>query len=65
MQLAHGLPQNMVCTTTVGEVRKAGGDVKPWPTPHNSNHGTMSGITPQKAVEILKVISNPAKGRGL
>jgi hypothetical protein len=62
-QLTQGLPQNKVCTTTVGEVRRAGGDVRSSPTPHNPNHGTMSGITPQKAGEILKVISNPAKNQ--
>jgi RHS repeat-associated protein len=60
-QLSQGLPQNKVGTTTVGEVRSAGGDVKPSPTLNNPDHCTMCGITPQKAQEILKVIPNPAK----
>ncbi len=63
-QLAQGLPQNKVSTTTVGEVRRAGGDVKPTPGPYNVNHCTMWGITAQKAKEILKVIPNPAKNPG-
>jgi hypothetical protein len=60
-QLSHALPQSKVATTTVGEVRATGGDVKISPTPHNPNHCIMHGITPLRAKEILRVIPNPAK----
>lgn len=60
-QLSQALPQNKVSTTTVREVRAAGGDVKISPSPHNPAHCIMHGITPKKAKDILRVIPNPAR----
>jgi hypothetical protein len=59
--LSKGLPNGKVSTTTVGEVRAAGGNVTPSGTTGNPNHCTMCGITPQQARQIMKTIPNPSK----
>lgn len=60
-ELSQGIMNNKVGVTTVGQVRAAGGNVNPDPTPNNPNHCTMCGVTPQKASELMRVIPNPAK----
>ncbi|MGC2891326.1 MAG: RHS repeat-associated core domain-containing protein, partial [Candidatus Acidiferrum sp.] len=46
---------------TVGQVRKAGGNVTPTPG-QSPNHATVSGLSPQKASELLTpTVANPAK----
>jgi hypothetical protein len=60
-ELSQGLPHGKVGVTKVGEVRNAGGEVTPSPTPNNPNHCTMCGITPEKASSLMKVVPNPAR----
>jgi hypothetical protein len=61
-ELSEGIPHNKVGVTTVGDVRKAGGDVVSSPTTGNPNHATMSGVTPEKASELMTPVrQNPAK----
>ena len=61
-ELSKEIPHNKVGTTTVGDVRKAGGDVVPSPTKNNQNHATMGGVTAEKASELMNpVIKNPSK----
>ena len=58
-ELAKSLPHNSIGVTTVGDVRKAGGDVIRT-SGKSANHATMTGLSPQKASEILNpVIKNP------
>jgi hypothetical protein len=59
--LSQGIPNGKVSTTTVGDVRGAGGNVVPAPTPGNPSHCIMCGITPQQANQIMKTIPNPSK----
>jgi hypothetical protein len=49
-----GIPHNRIGVTTVGEVRQAGGDVKPTPTRGNPNHATLSGLTPDQASHLFQ-----------
>jgi RHS repeat-associated protein len=59
-ELTAGIPNKQVGVTTVGDVRAAGGDVIPSPTPNNPNHCTLCGITPQKAEELMTpTVRNP------
>lgn len=61
-ELSQGIPNGQVGTTTVGEIRAAGGDVTPSPTANNPNHCTMCGITAEKAEELFNpTIKNPSK----
>ncbi|MFC4262078.1 DUF6443 domain-containing protein [Ferruginibacter yonginensis] len=61
-ELSSGIPNNKVGTTTVGDIRAAGGQVTPSPNDRNPNHATLSGITPQKAEALFKpTIDNPKK----
>ena len=61
-QLSQGIPNGQVGVTTVGEIRKAGGDVVPSPTRNNPNHCTLCGITPKKAEELFTpTIPNPSR----
>ena len=46
-ELSEGTRNNRVGTTTVGDVRAAGGNVTPDPTPNNLNPCTMCGLSPQ------------------
>lgn len=58
--LASEVPHRQVGITTVGDVRRAGGDVIPSPTPRNPNHGTLSGLTGEDASMITRpTIRNP------
>jgi hypothetical protein len=59
-QLTVGIPNKQVGVTTVGDVRRAGGDVLPSPTAGNPNHCTLCGITPQQAERLMTpTIRNP------
>ncbi|MGH8235610.1 MAG: hypothetical protein ACREXP_01160 [Steroidobacteraceae bacterium] len=59
-QLTIGVKNPKVGVTTVGDVRRAGGDVVPSPNPGNPYHCTLCGIAPQKAEELFTpVIPNP------
>jgi hypothetical protein len=60
-ELSEGIKNGQVGTTTVGDVRNAGGQVTPSPTANNPNHCTMCGITAKKASSLMKVQRNPAK----
>jgi hypothetical protein len=51
--LAAGIPNGQIGATTVGAIRKAGGDVVPSPTANNPHHCTMCGITPQQAQDLF------------
>ena len=51
--LTAGIPHKKVGVSTVGDVRAAGGDVVPSPTPNNPTHATMGGISPEKAEELF------------
>ncbi|ARU26092.1 RHS repeat domain-containing protein [Cellvibrio sp. PSBB006] len=51
--LTVGIPHPQVGVTTVGDVRRAGGDVVPSPTRNNPYHATMKGITPQQAQDLM------------
>ena len=61
-EVSQGIPNGQVGVTTVGDVRKAGGDVVPSPTGNNPNHCTMCGITPEQAEQLFTpTIRNPNK----
>ena len=60
-ELAAEIPHGQVGSTTVGEVRKAGGDViqTAGRTPH---HATLTGLTTEQASRLLTpTILNPAR----
>lgn len=60
-ELAAAIPHRQVGVTTVGEVRKAGGDVirTVGRSPH---HATLTGLTPEQASCLLTPpIPNPAR----
>ena len=57
-----GIPHRQVGVTTVGEVRRAGGDVRPSPTRGNPNHATLGGLTPEDASRLfLPTRPNPRR----
>lgn len=61
-ELTKGIPHNKVGVTTVGDVRKAGGNVTASPTKNNSNHATLSGITGKQAEKLMTpTVKNPSK----
>ena len=61
-ELTEGIPHNKVGVTTVGDVRRAGGDVVASPTRNNPNHTTLSGVTADKAEELMTpTVRNPNK----
>lgn len=60
-ELAKAIPHGQVGVTTVGEVRKAGGDVIRT-SGRNPYHATLTGLTPEQASNLLTpTISNPAR----
>lgn len=60
--LSNRIPNGKIGITTVGEIRKLGGDVIPNPTKNNPNHALLSGITPEQASELFTpVVDNPEK----
>lgn len=59
--LAKLIPHGQVGVTTVGEVRKAGGDVIRT-TGRSPYHATLTGLTPEQASRLLTpTIPNPAR----
>jgi RHS repeat-associated protein len=59
-ELTTSIPNKQVGRTTVGEVRRAGGDVTPSPTAKNPDHCTMCGISAEKAEELFNpTVRNP------
>ena len=60
-KLAVFIPHGQVGVTTVGEVRKAGGDVLRT-TGRSSYHATLTGLTPKQVSRLLTpTIPNPAR----
>ncbi|ODS24381.1 hypothetical protein AB835_03950 [Candidatus Endobugula sertula] len=61
-ELTQGIPHNKVGVTTVGDVRRAGGNVVSSPTKNNPNHATLSGVTAKQAEDLLTpTVRNPNK----
>ncbi|WP_198086381.1 RHS repeat-associated core domain-containing protein [Variovorax sp. E3] len=59
-ELSTGIPNPKMGVTTVGDVRRLGGDVVPDPTPKNPDHCLMCGITPAQAERLFApVVPNP------
>jgi RHS repeat-associated protein len=59
-ELTTSIPNKQVGRTTVGDVRKAGGDVVPSPTANNPDHCTMCGISKEEAERLFNpTVSNP------
>jgi len=59
-ELTKSIPNKQVGVTTVGEVRKTGGDILPSGTLNNQYHCILCGITPQQAEELFTpTIRNP------
>ena len=56
--LSEGIPHSRIGVTTVGDIRKAGGNVVSSPTRSNPNHATLSGLTPTQASSLFKSLSN-------
>jgi hypothetical protein len=52
-ELSATIPNLKLGVTTVGDVRRAGGDVVPKPTPNNPYHCEMCGVTPQQAEKLF------------
>lgn len=60
-ELAAVIPHSQIGVTTVGQVRKAGGDVIRT-SGRNPHHATLTGLTPEQASNLLTpVIPNPAQ----
>jgi len=58
--LAAGIPHGQIGVSTVGEVRKAGGDVLRT-AGRSPNHATLTGLSPEQASKLLTpTIPNPA-----
>lgn len=59
-QLTVSIHNKQVGVTTVGDIRRAGGDVLPSPSSVNPNHCTLCGITPQEAESLFTpTVRNP------
>jgi len=59
-ELTKSIPNKQVGVTTVGKIRKTGGDIFPSGTLNNPYHCTLCGITPQQAEELFTpTIINP------
>ena len=62
-ELAKMIPHGQIGVTTVGEVRKAGGDVIRT-SGRSANHATLTGLTPEQASYLLTPTTlNPARNR--
>lgn len=60
-----GILNNQVGVTTVGAIRRCGGDVVPSPTRTNPHHATLSGLTPEQASRLFRpTILNPSRRHG-
>jgi hypothetical protein len=57
-----GIPHSQVGVTTVGSIRKAGGEVIATPTRRNPNHGTINGLTAKELSSLFQPTQpNPSK----
>jgi len=62
-QLALLIPHGQIGVTTVGEVRKAGGDVIRT-SGRSPYHATLTGLTPEQASGLLTpTLPNPVRGK--
>ncbi len=60
-ELAGAIPPGQVGITTVGDVRREGGDVI-YTSGRSPNHATLTGLTPAQISQLLTpTILNPAK----
>lgn len=60
-ELTVAIPHGQVGITTVGEVRKAGGDVIRT-SGRSSYHATLAGLTPEQISSLLTpIVPNPAR----
>ena len=60
-ELAMTIPHGQLGITTVGDVRREGGDVI-YTSGRSPNHATLTGLTPQQISQLLTpTILNPAK----
>jgi hypothetical protein len=60
-QLAAAIPHSQIGVTTVGAVRTCGGDVIRT-SGRSPNHATLTGLTPERASELLTpTIQNPSQ----
>jgi hypothetical protein len=61
VELAAAIPHGQLGITTVGEVRREGGDVI-YTSGRSSNHATLTGLTPEQITQLLTpTITNPAR----
>lgn len=61
-ELTQGIPHNKVGVTTVGDVRRAGGNVVSSQTKNKPNHATMSGLTAKQAENLMTpTVRNPSR----
>ncbi|MBO1320675.1 RHS repeat-associated core domain-containing protein [Acanthopleuribacter pedis] len=61
-ELTKTIRNGQVGQTTVGNVRKAGGDVVPSPNVKNPDHATLSGLTGDEASSLMRpTTKNPTK----
>ena len=59
-ELSVGIPHGKLGVTTVGEIRKAGGNVVASPSGKNPNHATMNGVSPERAEQLFTpTVRNP------
>ena len=62
VELAHAIPHGQIGVTTVGEIRKAGGDVVRT-SGRSPYHATLTGLIPEEASKLLTpTILNPIQG---
>jgi hypothetical protein len=55
-ELSGMIPNRRVGVTTVGDIRAAGGAVKPAPNSRNADHCVMSGLTAEQAENLFTPI---------
>jgi hypothetical protein len=60
-ELSSTIPHSQIASTTVGEIRKAGGEVIRT-SGRSPNHATLTGLTPQQISLLLNpTFPNPAR----
>lgn len=61
-ELAKGIPNGKIGTTTIEQIEAIGGKVVSSPTKNNPYHSTLSGITSEQAEKLFNpIIKNPNK----
>ncbi len=59
-ELAKGIPNGKIGTTTIEQIEAIGGKVVSSPTKKNPYHSTLSGITSEQAEKLFNpIIKNP------